>query len=198
MAQFGRDVHNWTCESLWLWWMQIIWQGHTQWGQQGAGAAFNHSGTTLLFVRLGRSHSTPRSACWFREQQKRGWHTVPSRSKINPPRVSPAFKWLAENRLCFVKECTSPTRQVRVDCKLNHSGPHILSPRHQCCAKYPVCDSLNTFLQKPLFIGHYRANTHTFDPGSWGICVNKCERFKALLCGSGKNHLHFIEDTFSI
>lgn len=89
----GGGAHNWTCESLWMWWMQIIWQGHAQWGQRGAGAAFNHSGTTRLFVRLGSSHSTPRSACWFREQQKEDDTHGPVRMQINPPPASPALLW---------------------------------------------------------------------------------------------------------
>lgn len=85
------DVPNWTCESLWMWWMQINWQGHTQWGQRGAGAAFNHGGTTLLFVRLGSSLSTPRSACWFGEQQKEDDTHGPVQKPIKPPPAWPAL-----------------------------------------------------------------------------------------------------------
>lgn len=51
-----------------------------------------------------------------------------------------------QNRLCFGNKCTSPIRQVRVGCKLNHSGPHIHSASHHCRAKYPVCDRLHILL----------------------------------------------------
>lgn len=115
--------------------MQIIWQRHTQPGQRGAGAAVDHGETTVLFVRLGSSHSTQRSACGLWGKQKKKDDTQPQspvQNRIKPP--PPTLVWTLqmarsqlENRLCFVKECTSPTRQVRVRGKRNHRSTHALT-----------------------------------------------------------------------
>lgn len=56
----------------------------------------------------------------------------PVQNRIKPP--PPTLVWTLqmarsqlENRLCFVKECTSPTRQVRVRGKRNHRSTHALT-----------------------------------------------------------------------
>lgn len=71
----------------------------------------------------------------YGENQKKKDDTQPQspvQNRIKPP--PPTLVWTLqmarsqlENRLCFVKECTSPTRQVRVRGKRNHRSTHALT-----------------------------------------------------------------------